>query len=53
MTARDDDFANTPERNDLTRPFAINWRVVLLIMVLPMFGQTVHYLKDMQPLWGL
>lgn len=53
MTARHDDFANTPERNDLTRPFAINWRVVLLIMVLPMFGQTVHYLKDMQPLWGL
>lgn len=30
-----------------------NWRVVLLIAVLPLFGQTMHYMKDIKPLWAL
>jgi len=30
-----------------------NWRIVLLIAVLPLFGQTFHYMKDLKPLWAL
>ena len=32
---------------------AWNWRIVLLIAVLPLFGQTFHYMKDLKPLWAL
>lgn len=32
---------------------AANWRVVLLVLVLPLFGQTLHYMKDLKPLWAL
>ena len=37
----------------LSRPAQWNWRVVLLVSVLPLFGQTVHYMKDLKPLWAL
>jgi hypothetical protein len=32
---------------------AWNWRVVLLVALLPLFGQTLHYMKDLKPLWAL
>lgn len=30
-----------------------NWRVVLLLVLLPLFGQSFHYIKDLKPLWAL
>lgn len=30
-----------------------NWRVVLLVILLPLFGQSFHYIKDLKPLWAL
>lgn len=30
-----------------------NWRVALLLVLLPLFGQSFHYIKDLKPLWAL
>lgn len=32
---------------------AANRRVLLLVVLLPLFGQTFHYMKDLKPLWAL
>jgi hypothetical protein len=32
---------------------ASRWRTGLLIVALPLFGQTFHYMKDLPPLWAL
>ncbi len=37
-----------PFTSSMSRP-----RVALLIVALPIFGQTFHYMKDLQPLWAL
>lgn len=47
------DTAPPADQGTQTAPAGVNWRVVLLVMVLPLFGQTMHYMKDIKPLWAL
>lgn len=33
--------------------WARHWRLVVLVLMLPLFGQTMYYMKDIKPAWAL